>query len=278
MFFDTRMNGITNGGTMKTILLLLATITTLSITACVRNVNEPDRDTFAPFPPVGITSTSLDHGVMLQWIENQESDLAGYRVYVSSSFRGTYTLIGTSKKNSFLHSNAQNGITYYYAVTAYDASGNESELSADVSYDTPRPEGTGISLASRITDPDHGGYDFSKYNIVNFNTDQTDVYFEPTTTGDPFLVVWLDSDIQDMGYTANLDEITKAPTAGWSPAKNAYAIAGHTYVIRTYDNHYAKVRVTTVSQTGVTFDWAYQTAIGNTELVRVAPGGNRHRK
>ena len=61
---------------MKTALILLATITTLAFAACERNATGPG-DTTAPFPPVGITSTSLDHGVFIQWIDNQEPDLVG---------------------------------------------------------------------------------------------------------------------------------------------------------------------------------------------------------
>jgi hypothetical protein len=261
---------------MKNILLLLATLISFGAVSCSRNATGPDPDSTAPFPPVGIVTTSLDHGVLLKWIDNQEPDLAGYNVYVSVSYRGTYTLIGSSKKNSFLDADALNGQTYYYAVTAYDAHGNESDLSADVVYDTPRPEGVGVSLTERTSDPAHGGYDFSQYAIVNYDTNLTDFYFEASGAGFPYLAVWQDTDIQDMGYTVDLDEITKAPSAGWSPTKDAVAIAGHTYVVRTFDNHYAKVRIASVSGIRVTFDWAYQTAIGNPELVRVMQGSSRN--
>lgn len=71
-----------------------------------------------------------------------------------------------------------------------------------------------------------------------------------------------------MGYTVNLDEISVAPEAGWSPTKDAHLIAGHTYVIWTFDNHFAKVRIREISQDAVTLDWAYQTATGNPELLR----------
>jgi hypothetical protein len=259
------------GGLMKHTFLLLATITSLIFSSCDQSVNRPDPDLYAPFSPVGIVSTSLDHGVLLKWIENQEADLDGYNVYVSNAYRGKYTLIGTTRKNSFLDAGAHNGETYYYAVTAFDKSGNESELSFDVVYDTPRPEGAGVSIMDRISDPLRGGYDFSQFSVVHYDTDQTDLYCEASSTGIPYIVVWRDSDIQDMGYTADLDEISQAPAAGWSPTKDAHAISGHTYVIRTYDNHYAKVRLTTASKTGITFDWAYQTAVGNPELVRTAP-------
>ena len=40
----------------------------------------------------------------------------------------------------------RNGETYYYAVSAYDADGNESELSPEDASDTPRPEGRNVVL------------------------------------------------------------------------------------------------------------------------------------
>jgi hypothetical protein len=85
-----------------------------------------------------------------------------------------------------------------------------------------------------------------------------------------YLNVWQDTDIQDMGYTNTLHDIGLAPTAGFSPSKTVEAIPGHTYVIWTWDNHYAKVRVKEVTPMRVTFDWAYQVAPASPELKRDA--------
>jgi hypothetical protein len=43
-------------------------------------------------------------------------------------------------------------------------------------------------------------------------------------------------------------------------------IPGHCYIVWTWDDHYAKFRVTGLSSTTVSMDWAYQTATGNPEL------------
>ncbi|MBL0173801.1 MAG: hypothetical protein IPP94_00775 [Ignavibacteria bacterium] len=234
--------------------------------------NDADYDITAPLPPVGIVSVSLDHAVELRWIENQEPDVAGYNIYASSTLRGRYDRIGTSRSASFIDDGARNGVTYYYAVTVYDYSGNESDLSRDVVYDTPRPEGRNVVLIDRVRDAQRGGYDFSEYRVVHYDTDLTDMYFEMSATNVPYLVVWDDSDIQDMGYTKNLDEISAAPEAGWSTTRDALAIKGHTYVVWTHDNHFAKVRITDISGTSIVFDWAYQVAAGNPELFT----GKRH--
>ena len=253
---------------MKRIALFLLISAATLITACDdHHGNAPvDYDVYAPLPPVGIRSISLDNAVELRWIENQEPDIMGYNIYVSNAYDGRYSLIGTSRSASYVDRGARNGTTYYYAVTAFDYSNNESDLSKDVAYDTPRPEGRGVVLKDRFADPLRGGYDFSNYRIIHFDTNETDLYFETSSSGVPYFVVWKDSDIQDMGYTRNIDEISVAPEDGWNPTKDALVIAGHTYVVWTFDNHFAKVRVTNVTPTTVTFDWAYQTATGNPEL------------
>jgi hypothetical protein len=272
--FDLRLSfqQTTPEDIMKRVLYSLLLGTLLLASACDHNPDGYDYDVTSPLPPVGISSISLDNAVELRWIGNQESDCAGYNVYASSTLRGRYERIGTTRSTTFVDDGARNGNTYYYAVTAYDFSGNESDLSRDVAYDTPRPEGRNVILSDRMRDPNRGGYDFSDYRIVNYNTDQTDVYFEMTDKGVPYLVVWDDSDIQDMGYTKGFDEISSAPEAGWAPTKDAQAIKGHTYVIWTHDNHFAKVRVTDIGSSTATFDWAYQTATGNPELFT----GGRH--
>lgn len=240
----------------------------LMITACSRHEDVVYADLIPPMSPVGIVSISLDNAVELQWIENQENDCAGYNVYVSNRYDGIYDLIGNSSTASFVDRGAINGMTNYYAVTAYDFDGNESELSRDVVYDTPRPEGRNVTIIDRYAQPGHGGYDFSEYSILHFDTDFTDFFFEVTGDRVPYLVVWDDSEIQDMGYTSNLDEISSAPSAGWNPTGDALAVNGHTYVIRTFDGHYAKIRLNNVGSSSLSFDWAYQVARGNPELIR----------
>ena len=74
------------------------------------------------------------------------------------------------------------------------------------------------------------------------------------------------TDIRDMGYLYDLDEIDWAPNSGWSPTGAEYAVAGHGYVVWTRDDHYAKFRITSIDIDGIYFDWAYQIDPGNPEL------------
>jgi len=231
-----------------------------------------DVDTDPPYAPRGIYTETGDEMVILTWIANPEPDLAAYRVYWSDAYDGAYAFLGQTTTESYIDYGAPNGVTVYYAVTAVDRSGNESELSHDVAYDTPRPEGHGVVLPNYRYDPNRSGYDFSTYTVGPFDDQYTDIFFEHTG-GIYYLNVWMDTDIQDVGYTESLYDVGYAPSAGWSPTKDAMLIAGHTYVVRTWDNHYAKVRVRSLSDASVTFDWAYQLQAGNTRLKGVAVRG-----
>lgn len=229
-------------------------------------------DTTPPAMPRGIVTTSLDNAVQLDWLENTEPDLAGYDIWVSDRYNGRYTRIGTSRNAHFVDYGARNGETYYYGVTAYDHDGNESEMSQDVVYDTPRPEGFGVRLYDYFISPSSSGYDFSTFSVGQYDDNYTDFFYE-YYNGRAYLNVWSDTDIQDMGYTNSLDEISVAPESGWSPSKSVEAIRGHTYVIWTWDDHYAKVRIREISANWIVFDWAYQTAPANPELQRTLPPG-----
>ncbi len=252
---------------MKT-LIFTSSIFAVLLTGCEKHTHYVD--VTPPAPPQGISTITGDGTVTLHLIRNTEPDLAGYHVFVSDRFEGRYTIIGTSKVPEFVHFGAVNGVTYYYAVTAFDFDGNEGDFSYDVVYDTPRPEGFGIVVRNYRIYPFQSGYDFSTFSVGLYDDEHTDIFYE-YASGAYFMNVWSDTDIQDMGYTKSLDEITAAPANGWSPSKYVELIEGHTYVVWTWDDHYAKFRVTSVSSLRVVFSWAYQIATGNPELMVKRP-------
>ena len=258
---------------MKKISLLFVIISTMILLqAC--QINDPNNrnnyipDNTPPTIPSGIQVLNGDKVVDLSWNKNRENDLAGYNIYYSTTYYGKYTLIGSSSTNSYTDNGAQNGVLNYYAVTAYDQSGNESELSKDVVYATPRPEGFNQALFDYRKFPNTSGYQFSTYSVVNDTL--ADVFFE-NYQGSFYLDVWNDTDILDAGSTTDIYDVPFAPTSGWSTTKDAIAIVGHTYVIWTWSNHYAKIRVKAITNDRIVFDWAYQLVDGNTQL-KIKPG------
>jgi hypothetical protein len=256
---------------MKNIGLILALSMTLMI-GCHRSLYI---DLTPPSRPQGILAIPLDNAVEISWLRNPEPDVAGYKIWYSDQYDGKYHFLGSVDETKFLDYGAKNGIRSYYGVSAYDYDGNESDLSTDLVYATPRPEGFGTKLNDFHASPDISGYDFSTYSVGNYDDQYTDVFFE-AANGRFYLNVWKDSDIQDMGYTKTLYEIGVAPSAGWSPSKSVEAIPGHTYIVWTWDDHFAKMRVREVTPSRVVFDWAYQVAKSNPELKRqLAADGSR---
>lgn len=82
-------------------------------------------------------STSSGTGsATLSWTSNSEADLAGYKLYVGTA-PGRYTYAGSpviiGLMGSYTISGLQIGQTYYFALSAFDSSGNESALSSEVS-------------------------------------------------------------------------------------------------------------------------------------------------
>lgn len=253
---------------MKRTGFLLITISALALSGCDR-LTSPDYT--PPTPPTGLYTATGDNFIELFWRANFEGDVAGYNVFASPTYDGPYELIGSTHTPYFNDTGARNGSTYYYAVTAYDFDGNESALSKDVAYDVPRPEGYDVVLNSYRQSPSYAGYDFSDYQVKAYNDLYADMYFE-YYNGEYYMNVRTDTDIQDVGPTNSLLDIHVAPTSGWSTTHDAVLRVGHTYVVWTWDDHYAKFRVTSLSSNRVVFDWAYQLQESNPMLKPVGRG------
>lgn len=72
----------------------------------------------------------------VSWDANTEPDLAGYRLYYGTA-PGVYgTPIDVGNVTSYLVTGLTAGVVYYFAVTAYDTSGNESAKSTEVTLST----------------------------------------------------------------------------------------------------------------------------------------------
>jgi len=237
-----------------------------------------------PAVPTGVYTVTGDEWVQILWNPVREQDMAGYGVYRSNTLDGTYHRIATVngiESTSYTDYDVTNGTTYYYAVDAFDLAGHESDLSYEAAFDTPRPAGTNVSVFSRQSQPGVSGIDFSDWNrpsfIAAWNAPDTDIYFQEVNgvlfaKGTLIGGYW--NDIQDFGWTSSMDDVSWSPDQGWSVAPDGVElIEGHTYVVWTHDNYFAKFRVSTLLRTGpsatpfgAVIDWAYQIDQGNAEL------------
>lgn len=261
---------------MKKLSILTAIVTAaLILSSC--DVNDTYYyDYTPPSPPSGIQVMNGDNRVDIYWAANRESDVAGYNVYYNYTYDGKYTLIGSTSGTYFADLEAVNGNTYYYAVAAYDYNGNESELSYDVIYSTPRPEGYNQAIFDYIRFPNNSGYTFTTYSTVPYDDPDVDFFFE-IFEGTGYIRVYDDTDIQDMGPTGDIYDIPYAPLNGWNLNKEEIAQIGHTYVIWTWDNHFAKIRVKSITPDRLVFDWAFQLVEGEPQLKPVVKGSGERK-
>lgn len=115
-------------------------------------------------------STSFAATIELSWDAptinadgTQLTDLAGYNIYYGTSSRCYDTKINVGNVTKHKIDNLITEVTYYFAVTAYDMSGNESEYSNEVNITkyrlTVRKEGTGVGLITSYPKGINCGYD-----------------------------------------------------------------------------------------------------------------------
>jgi hypothetical protein len=89
-------------------------------------------DTAPPAPPAGLAAAKDPSGVRVHWTPNAEPDLAGYHVYRATSAGGAFTRVDGSLLVSpeFVDASPPDSASLWYAVSAVDASNNESARSA----------------------------------------------------------------------------------------------------------------------------------------------------
>ena len=254
---------------IRTLGFTLAFVGALAVAGCHDNetIVVPDPP---PFVVEGVRSITGDGRVTITWRHNQETDIDHYKIYRNNQPTGTFTLIGTSVDNQFVDVGVVNGVTYFYAVAAVDFAGQESpELSYENAFDTPRPEGFGVTLTDANGADGTSGWDFSARARRASADPSTDVYYA-FQDGHYLIFVPIDTQIQDAGYVELVD-VDYAPPSGWSDDGVVEAIPGHSYILLTRDNHYAKFEVNSRDGNGMVMNWAYQIDPDNPELVRPAP-------
>lgn len=244
-------------------LLFLVTFIGCYIDADDENDNEP------PAVPRGVQTITGNESVRIEWYPNGEHDLDGYTVWRSDNNIDFNSLVDLSVGTThYIDRDVRNGRTYNYAVSAYDFNGNESELSPEDAWDTPRPDGRNITLDDYQLAPDRSGFDFSQpqNGSINWDDRSADIYFAFDTE---ISITYFYSDngtaMQDLGYHENFEDVDVVPEYGYVTLF-VEAVEGHIYAFYTPDGNFAKVHVRKLFDDAVTFDWAYQTDQENIQL------------
>ena len=89
-------------------------------------------DTFPPAVPAGLSAVPAVDTIELAWARNTDPDFRSYSVYRAVG-DGPFTALATGiGAPAFSDRNVESGMRYRYAISAVDASGNESERSEEV--------------------------------------------------------------------------------------------------------------------------------------------------
>ena len=132
-----------------------------------------------PGAPSGLQALSTDGPVDLDWNDNLEPDLAGYRVKRGLAAGGPYVdlQLGLLALSEFSDVSAKTGWFYYYVVTAEDSDGDESAPSGELAVAVASsPWINEIHYDNAGADQDEGfeiaglaGIDLSGWQVVTYN-------------------------------------------------------------------------------------------------------------
>ncbi|MCD6206116.1 MAG: T9SS type A sorting domain-containing protein [Candidatus Marinimicrobia bacterium] len=102
-------------------------------------------DTTAPSVPTNVTAKGYEKHVVVTWDLVDDEDVSGYNVYRASP-GGSFRKIGAVTENLPVYTDFQGliGRSYYYKVSAYDDSYNESDLSDQAFATTAKMDDEGL--------------------------------------------------------------------------------------------------------------------------------------
>lgn len=88
---------------------------------------------------------------ILSWDANSEPDTSGYKIYYGTASRSYGEPIDVANETTYTVAGLESG-TYYFAVTAYNSAGYESDLSSEVSKTFSDPA-SGVVSGSALSSP-----------------------------------------------------------------------------------------------------------------------------
>jgi hypothetical protein len=143
-----------------------------------------------PTPPTCLAATADKDKICLVWKPNPEKDIMGYRIYRKEE-GGEYEFINgvglAGVDTSFCNRKIENGIVYYYVISAIDNNGLESLLSDSV-YALSMAFDQGIFLVD-MSNPE---------GRVHVQDDSVNAFYNRALQGYPF--VYSKHDLPDIQY------------------------------------------------------------------------------
>jgi hypothetical protein len=108
-------------------------------------------------PSEGVTSLTV------MWYKSPDTNVQGYKLYYGTTSQQYTNSIVAGNVTNALAAGITPGVTYYFAVTSYDAAGWESSYSPEISYTVPlnSPAGTATNAALTSAASTSSGFNFS---------------------------------------------------------------------------------------------------------------------
>lgn len=84
-------------------------------------------------------AANATQSILMSWYPSPDSTVASYNVYYGTASRAYTQIVNAGGATSATISGLSDGTTYYFAVTAVDILGQESDYSSEASYTPPPP-------------------------------------------------------------------------------------------------------------------------------------------
>ncbi|HET56892.1 MAG TPA: fibronectin type III domain-containing protein [Deltaproteobacteria bacterium] len=97
-----------------------------------------------------LPAAALGADVTLQWDPNSEPDIGGYKIYYGTAPRTYGEPIDVGNVTEYVVKDLKAGAKYYFAATAYNTDGYESDFSNEVTWGTPAPPVMRIGHVDRV--------------------------------------------------------------------------------------------------------------------------------
>lgn len=150
----------------------------------------------APEAPADVTAVQVGDGnsQLVQWLPNDEPDLAGYKIYLGFA-SGNYTIVKNVVTAYDTLKNLAEGLPLYLTVTALDRDGNESMSAAEIVFTPNRLPATPTALQSTSRssqidlswDRNNTELDLADYRITRIGPGAEEKYFTVDYSGREFI-------------------------------------------------------------------------------------------
>lgn len=137
-----------------------------------------------PAAPTNLVGYAGNGQVLLDWDDNSESNLVGYYIYQSTTSGGPYFEVDNDDPSTFTVGGLANDTTYYFVVSAFNTSGDESGYSNEVEV-TPSASASPAATPANLVGLPTNNAAYMRWEPVTGQNIRYRLY-RSTTSGGPY--------------------------------------------------------------------------------------------